>query len=156
MMPNMSRRGLLRVLGLSLLAMISGTERLLRAATKPPAEVPLAQRLEEVLKGRRPQAGGLKLDIPTVAEDGSVVPTTLHFGELMQSTGHLQKVSLIVDNNPDPLILTIPTPSPHLGGSLFTRIRMRKSSRVALYAETKDGKLYVAEKNVQVTAGGCS
>ena len=121
----------------------------------PPADISLHKRLGEVLRGRTPVPGKIHLKIPAIVEDGSVVPVTIQFGELLSAPEQTEQIALVVDNNPDPLILTI-RPKAHIETDfLFTRIRMRKSSRVAVYASTGGGRVYMDQAQVQVTSGGC-
>ena len=125
------------------------------AASKPPLEVPLDFRLDEILNGKRPEKGKISLKIPPLVEDGSIVPTEISFKDIDAASLKGATISLIVDKNPDPLIFTF-YPNPALGiTSIATRIRMRESSRAAVYALTSDGRVYMDEVRVEVTAGGC-
>lgn len=157
-MRMITRRFSLKLLAISLLSLVPGLQKPGKGATAslPPPEIPLENRLREVLQGRNPVAGKVKLIINSIIEDGGFVPVGIEFDELLSGSDPLESLSLTVDDNPDPLILTV-RPNPRHGvGSFHTRIRMRKSSRVAVYAATRNGMVYFAEKKITVTAGGCN
>lgn len=153
-----SRRHSLKLLVLSLVAAFAGLPKkaLSANAPLPPPDISLNKRLQEILKGRKPIAGKIKLRINPIIEDGSIVPLKIDFAALFSDADPLASIDLIVDKNPDPLIFSV-QPNPDYAAGLFhTRIRMRQSSRVAVYASTQGGQLYFMEQEVSVTAGGCN
>ncbi len=124
-------------------------------APVPPPIYTLEERLDPFLAGREAIAERVSLDIPAIAEDGSVVPVEISLDSPMTEADHLRALWLFVDNNPDPLIFSVKL-HPSLGGSRWKmKIRMRESSRVRAIAEMNDGKLYLGEAEVEVQISGC-
>ncbi len=101
------------------------------------------------LFGQRPIVqGGLHLHAPLEAENGAVVPMVLD-----TSIPHPEKLVLIVDKNPFPLV-TIVHLSPDALGFFNVRIKMGKTSLVRAYVVTKD-RVHTVTRKVKVTIGGC-
>ena len=93
----------------------------------------------------------LKLTVPLRAMDAALVPV------LVELTGarHVATLSVVVDNNPAPLVGTF-----HLGPAfaqqgMKVRVRVNNFTLVHAVAETDDGKLYAVARYVKA-AGGCS
>ena len=121
----------------------------------PPPEYSLEERLVPFLAGREAIAERVALDIPAIAEDGSVVPLEIAVDSPMTESDHVRALWLFVDNNPDPLIFSAKL-HPQVGGARWKlKIRMRESSRVRALAEMNDGKLYTADAEVEVHLSGC-
>ncbi len=105
--------------------------------------------------GDRPIADGaalFTLDAPFRAEDAAIVP--IHIVQA-EGTPTIGKLTLVVDENPSPVVATF-TFGPAIGQvDLETRIRVNAYSNVRAIAETEDGKLYMTGRYVRA-AGGCS
>ncbi len=93
----------------------------------------------------------LKLTVPARAMDAALVPV------LIELTGpkHVATLSLVVDNNPAPLVGTF-----HLGPAfapqgIKLRVRVNNFTLVHAVAETDDGRRYAVAQYVRA-AGGCS
>ena len=147
---------LISLLGLSpLISLGVKAAQQMKLVGKPPPTHTLKERLDPILNGRIPKPNGLELDVPAVAEDGSIVPVSFSLKSPMSAQEYAQRVYILVDQNPDPLIYSA-TLSPGLGAAeISTRIRMAKTSIVRVIAETNTGVLYTAEKTTKVTIGGC-
>jgi sulfur-oxidizing protein SoxY len=124
------------------------------AAAPPPVRT-LEERLLPILAGRQPKPGRVSLHLPEFAEDGRVVPVGIAVDSPMTESDHVKAVHLLVDKNPDPLILTV-LASPSLGRAEWRfKIRVAESSAVRAIAEMSDGALYTSEVTVAVNLGGC-
>lgn len=94
--------------------------------------------------------GGSALQIraPDVAENGAVVAV-----DIISTLPNTRKISLVVDHNPFPLTFQFafaPAVAPQIG----TRIKMNETSLLRVVADA-GGKIYVAQREVKVTVGGC-
>lgn len=90
----------------------------------------------------------IQLRLPEIAENGAVVSV-----EVASALPSTRRISLLVDKNPMPLIFQMdfaPGVKPHIG----TRIKMAETSLVRAVVEA-GGKVYIAQREVQVTIGGC-
>ncbi len=94
------------------------------------------------------ESGDIKIKAPEIAENGAVVETTVQ-----TSLGNVEAISVIVENNPVPLIASYQM-SPSAEGYVKMRIKMGKTSEVIGVVKS-GGKLYKAAKEVKVTIGGC-
>ena len=93
----------------------------------------------------------LKVTAPGRAMDAALVPVSIE----LTGAKHVAALSLVVDNNPAPLVGTF-----HLGPAFAQqgvklRVRVNNFTLVHAVAETDDGKLYAVARYVKA-AGGCS
>ena len=124
-------------------------------APLPPREYALEQRLNPILAGRTPRPERVTLEMPEIAEDGRVVPVHIAVESPMTERDYVKALHLLVDHNPDPLILSIEL-SPRIGRAEWNvKIRMRENSKVRALAEMSDGALFTAEMDVVVNTSGC-
>lgn len=97
----------------------------------------------------------LRLEIPARAEDASTVPVALRSRIPMSAARHIEKIYLIVDNNPSP-VAAVFSFHPQAGRvELETRIRVETYTHVRAVALMNDGSAVMAIKYVKA-AGGCS
>jgi len=154
-----TRRGLLALGAVLGLGALGGREArpdappgLLKAL---PPDHTLAERLNPILKGRTPRRERVALELPEIAEDGSVVPIHIRVDSPMTSQDYVRHIYLLVDGNPDPLIFE-GILSPQLGrAEWWTKVRMAKSGNVRAIAETSKGELLSDERQIKVTLSGC-
>ncbi|MGY2048539.1 quinoprotein dehydrogenase-associated SoxYZ-like carrier [Methylobacterium sp. JK268] len=100
-------------------------------------------------------AGVLALDTPKRAEDAAIVPIGIHIALPDGDTRAIKSLTLVVDENPSPVVGTFTFPTPQHRFDLSTRIRVNSYSFVRAIAETQDGALYMTKAYVKA-AGGCS
>ena len=97
----------------------------------------------------------LVLDAPVRAVDAAVVPIAMHLRLPQTATSHVEKLYLIIDNNPSP-IAAIFSFTPQSGrADIETRVRVDEYSFVRAIAETSDGRLLMRTRFVKAS-GGCS
>ena len=84
---------------------------------------------------------------PDIAENGAVVPVTIE-----SAVAGTDNIAIAVKGNPNPLVCNFKFDGAQPFAS--TRIRMGKTDNVIGIAHA-GGKLYMAEKQVKVTIGGC-
>ena len=106
--------------------------------------------------GDKPMANGkIKLDMPSIAENGLVVPLNFEVESPMSDKDYVKSVRFFAEGNPNPQIADFYfTPmSPKAAAQI--RIRLAGTQNIIAIAEMSDGKLYTAKKEVKVTIGGC-
>ncbi|MEQ1698267.1 MAG: thiosulfate oxidation carrier protein SoxY [Hyphomicrobiaceae bacterium] len=123
------------------------------AAFATPAQVE-----EEVKKatGGKPLAEGkIKLDLPSIAENGLVVPLGFEVESPMTDKDYVKTLTFYAEGNPNPILAAFHfTPLlPKASGQI--RIRLAGTQNIIAVAEMSDGKLFTAKKEVKVTIGGC-
>jgi len=97
----------------------------------------------------------VQLEAPSRAEDASTVPIAIRT-QLMQTSGrYIQKLYLLVDNNPSPVAAVFELTPESGRADIETRIRVEQYTDVRAIAELNDGSLYMATRYVKAS-GGCS
>ena len=140
----LSRRLLVLGAGLAILPAVA------HSATPAEAEI------DKLLAGRSPIAGGpLRLDVPSIAENGLVVPLAVEMDSPMTEADHVTAIHVFADGNPVPLAATFRFTADSGRAAASTRIRLAQTQNVIAFAETSTGKLYEARGEVKVTIGGC-
>jgi sulfur-oxidizing protein SoxY len=139
---------------------LAGAERLWAATAADPGdpEVPNEEvaRILKNLFGDRPiRRGHLSLDMPTVAEDGRIVPVIIESPLPMTPDNYVKAVHLIVDHNPDPHLAAYHL-TPAIGSvSIQTRIKMKRTTWVRAIVETSTGDVWAEYAHVNVSLNGC-
>ncbi len=115
----------------------------------------MQEALDKVLGGNPVEAGGIKLETPIIAENGSDVPVSVTVDSPMTEEDYVKVVHLFAHENNTPIA----------GSFYFTRlsgrawirinIKLAKSQKVTAVAEMSDGSFRQAENDVKVTIGGC-
>lgn len=100
-------------------------------------------------------AGRIKLDLPTIAENGLVVPLNFEVQSPMTDKDFVKSVHFWADGNPNPQVASFNfTPmSPKAAAQI--RIRLAQTQNIVAVAEMSNGEIYTAKKEVKVTIGGC-
>ena len=103
----------------------------------------------EILNG----SGLLELTAPYRAHDAAMVPVRIT--ERAGSDETFTRLTLVVDENPAPVVAEIDI-GPAMGPiALETRVRVNAYSNIRALAETADGELYMVGRFVKAS-GGCS
>ncbi len=87
--------------------------------------------LRKLLGDRKPMEGKIKLDLPSIAENGMVVPLTVDIDSPMTDADHVKAVHLFADGNPLPGVGTSasrPPPARPRSRRASASLRRRKSS----------------------------
>ncbi|MBF0098982.1 MAG: thiosulfate oxidation carrier protein SoxY [Magnetococcales bacterium] len=156
---NVTRRGFFRTAGV-LGAAVAGSSLLGVSVLAHADDAAPAVNIDELV-AKQVGAGPIAmekvgLDIPGTAENAALVRMPIVVDHPMEAGNFIQTVTLIIDNNPNPLIAQFEL-TPEAGkASLEFRARMAKSSKVRVIAKSNSGKLYGVVKEIQVAAGGCS
>ena len=90
----------------------------------------------------------IKLKIPRIAENGSLVPVTV-----TSSLDNVESIAILVAKNPVPLVARF-TLSPDLDAMVSARIKMAETSDVIALVKSGD-QYFSARQMVKVTIGGC-
>ena len=97
----------------------------------------------------------ISLEAPTRADDAAVVPIAIRT-RLPQAGGRrIDKVYLIIDNNPSPISAIFQFTPLSGRADIETRVRIDEYTHVRAIAETSDGQLFMATRFLKA-AGGCS
>jgi len=95
------------------------------------------------------------LDTPKRAEDAAIVPLAIRAQFPQTKDRYIEKIWLIIDNNPSPIAAIFNFTLDSGRADIETRIRVEQYTYVRAVALTNDGKLYMAANYVKAS-GGCS
>ncbi len=97
----------------------------------------------------------IKLETPARAMDAAIVPIAIRSQIEQTADRYIDKIWLVVDNNPSPVGAEF-TLSPDSGrADIETRIRIEEYTNVRAVARLNDGSVHVVTNYVKA-AGGCS
>lgn len=97
----------------------------------------------------------ISLIAPGRAHDGSRVPITMRALLSQTEEEHIEKLYLIVDNNPVPVAATFEFQTGKQWSTLDTELRVNEYSFLRAVAQMNDGRLYMSSSFVKAV-GGCS
>lgn len=100
-------------------------------------------------------SGLLKIDGPTRAQDAGMVPIDLEALTPQGADRYIETITLVVDNNPQPVAAVFHMTPENGLASIATRIRINQYSDVRAIAETNTGELFMASRYIKAS-GGCS
>lgn len=100
-------------------------------------------------------AGRIKLDLPTIAENGLVVPLNFKVDSPMTDKDYVKTVHFFADGNPNPQIASFNFTPMTPRAEAQIRIRLAQTQNIVAVAEMASGEIYTAQREVKVTIGGC-
>lgn len=105
--------------------------------------------------GVEPRPGRVRLEMPTLVENGNSVPTTVIVDSPMTAEDHVVEIALFNERNPLPDIARF-TLGPRCGQAwVSTRIRLGDTQGVHALARMKDGSIWSASAELIVTLPAC-
>jgi sulfur-oxidizing protein SoxY len=111
--------------------------------------------IEKLYGAKSMGEGKIKLDLPSIAENGLVVPLNFEVDSPMTEQDHVKAVHVFADGNPNPGVASFYFTAMIPKAAAQVRMRLAQTQNVIAIAEMSDGSLYAARKEVKVTIGGC-
>ena len=149
-MKRLSRRQGLG--GLLALAACSGPAA---HAQAPPVQLDWSQLYGPWTAGNTPQAERVQVLTPRLADNGLSVPLSVRIDSPMRTDDHVQRVILLSNRNPRPVIAEFDL-GPWSGrAEIATRVRLNGSQEVMALVETSDGRWWQGTAEVEVTESAC-
>ena len=129
------------------------------ASLAPPAratETEMAAAIHDLIGEAPLAAGKVKLELPSIVENGNTVPLTVSVESPMTEADHVERIHILNQKNPQPFVAAF-----HLGpragkASVATRIRLADSQRVVAIARLSDGSFWSDSADVIVTLAACT
>ena len=111
--------------------------------------------IKKLFGDKKPVEGKIKLDLPSIAENGLVVPLSFEVESPMTEKDYVKSIHFFADGNPSPGLASFYfTPmSPKAAAAI--RIRLARTQNIVAVAQMSNGEVYSARKEVKVTIGGC-
>lgn len=124
-----------------------------RPASATPDELGIA--LRETFGDRPIKRGKVKLEIPRLAENGSVVPVIVSVDSPMTQQEYVKSIHLFAEKNHLPRILEMQL-GPYNGKAIVSsRVRVATSQQLTAVAVLSDGSLWSAAADIEVVTSEC-
>jgi sulfur-oxidizing protein SoxY len=115
----------------------------------------LPQMLEPLLQGREAKPQGLRLELPVLVDNGSLVPVRVQVDSPMTEQDHITHIYLLSQRNPVTQMAVF-----HLGpwsgrAEVSARLRLAGSQLVVALARRSDGSFCYQSADALVTESAC-
>ncbi len=124
-----------------------------RLAVAAPAQV--EAEIQKLYAGRPLAEGKIKFDLPSIAENGLVVPLGVEVESAMTDADNVKALHVFADGNPNPSVASFFFTTMMPKAAVQVRMRLAQTQNIVAVAEMADGKLYTLKREVKVTIGGC-
>ncbi len=124
-----------------------------RLAMAAPAQV--EAEIQKLYAGKTLADGKIKLDLPSIAENGLVVPLGVDVESPMSEADFVKALHVFADGNPNPGVASFYFTPMMPKATVQIRMRLAQTQNIVAVAEMSDGKLFTTKREVKVTIGGC-
>ena len=137
--------------------LLQGAGALVLLAVRPlrAAALPAIPALETWLAGRTPRFERIRLDVPSLADNGFAVPMRVSVPGPFAPGPYVKSLRLFSEINPVPDMAVFEFPLPLERIEVDSRIRLAGTQTVVATAEMGDGRVYAVATEVVVTLAGC-
>ena len=132
------------------------------AQPKAPLAGPLApnpqafkRALEQFIGKARPQADGLQLDLPVLADNPSGVPVKVKVTLPITEQDWCEEIIVLADLNPSPLACRLQFTAAAGTAEAAVRLRLSQTQTIHALARMKSGKVLAVKQAITVAASGC-
>lgn len=116
---------------------------------------PFAPLIAKFTGGAPVREGRVTVDTPSLADNGNAVPLRIVVDSAMNATDHVQRIVLLSEKNPRPVMATFHL-GPHAGRAVVTtRVRLNGAQRLVAVAQMADGTFWTGSASVIVTSTAC-
>lgn len=115
----------------------------------------VASEIKKLYGDKKMTEGKIKLDLPSIAENGLVVPLTFEVESPQTDKDFVKAVHIFSEGNPHPGVASFRFTSLSPKAAAAIRIRLAQTQNIVAVAEMSNGELFTAKKEVKVTIGGC-
>jgi len=112
--------------------------------------------IRDLVGEAEPQQSKVKLELPSIVENGNAVPLTVSVESPMTEADHVEAIHIFNQKNPQPYVAAFHL-RPRAGTArVSTRIRLADSQRVVAIARLNDGSFWSDSADVIVTLAACT
>ena len=126
-------------------------------AVEPARATPAAMQeaIRKVVGAGRVNPGRVKLDVPSLVENGNTVPLTVSVESSMTEADLVRAIHVFTEKNPQPDVVSFRF-GPRAGRArVATRIRLADTQTVVAISELSDGSFWSDSAAVVVTLAAC-
>jgi sulfur-oxidizing protein SoxY len=98
---------------------------------------------------------GVSLTLPTLADNGHLVPLHLKVDSPMTEASHVTHIYLVSQRNPVPLMCLFVLGPWNGKAEISTRVRLSGTQMVVALARLSDGQFFYQTQEVEVTEAAC-
>ena len=109
----------------------------------------------KVLGGKPLKEGRIKITLPEIAENGAAVALKVAVDGPMTADDHVTAIHIFSEGNPLPVICSYYLGPRNGKAEISMRIRLAKTQKIVIVAETSKGEAFLARQAIKVTLGGC-
>jgi len=111
--------------------------------------------LQAILQGAEMRKGRVRLELPSIADNGHSVPMIVRVDSPMSDADHVRRIDLVSEKNPVPLIATFFL-GPQTGrAEIESRVRLNGTQRVTAIAQLSDGSFWFDAADIVVNEAAC-
>jgi sulfur-oxidizing protein SoxY len=126
-----------------------------RAVRAAEAALPAIPAMTSWLAGRTPRFARIKLDLPSIADNGFSVPMKITVAGPFAPGPYVKSIRLFSEANPVPDMAVFDFAQPVERVEIESRVRLAGTQQVVAVAEMTDGTLLASVHEVIVTLAGC-
>ena len=127
----------------------------LTTANAMAAEDQLARTIADIAKGRAIGQGRVRLELPTLAENGNSVAMTVSVDSPMTATDHVKTIHIVSEKNPIADVVVVHL-GPRAGRAVVkSNIRLADTQQVVALAIMSDGSIWSGSASVIVALAAC-
>ena len=115
----------------------------------------VAEEIKKLFGDKKLAPGRIKLELPSIAENGLVVPLNFEVESPMTEKDYVKSVHLFAEGNPSVGVAAFYFSAMAPKAAAAIRIRLAKTQEIVAVAEMSNGEVYTVRKEVKVTIGGC-
>jgi sulfur-oxidizing protein SoxY len=139
------------MLALPVAAIALPPDAVAQAASEESHEAALAA----IIDGRTPVEDGIAIDMAPLSENGNSVDLAIKVASPTTLEDHVTAIHILAEKNPFPRVATFRL-TPRAGrAEVATRIRLATTQTILVLAETSQGRIHRAGKEVIVILGAC-
>jgi sulfur-oxidizing protein SoxY len=120
---------------------------------QPPQDV--APLIEQLTGGATPEARGIEIGLPQLAENGNSVPLHVKVASAMSADDRVEAVHVVAPRNPRPLVATFHFGPGAARAEVSTRMRLAGTQKVVVLARLSGNRWLVGDYEVLVTSAAC-
>ncbi len=115
----------------------------------------VAAELKKLFGDKKIAEGKVKLDLPSIAENGLVVPLSFEVESPMTEQSFVKAVHILAEGNPNPSVASFQFSALSPKAAASIRIRLAQTQNIVAVAEMSNGEIFSTKREVKVTIGGC-
>jgi len=158
----MERRNFIKSIVVASAAMTVATPSMLmaeeaKAATvKGPNDMPLADAIKAITGDKEAkESDKIKLTVPEIAENGSVVPVKVEIDHPMEEKNYVKSIHVLNSKNSNSRCADIMLTPANDKAYFSTRVKLAETQEIITIVALSDGTFMKAGKSIKVTIGGC-